>query len=95
MVHELEALYRRRLTQFCRTASLIAGDRELGREAVQEAFATALKERRRFRGEGTLEAWVWRIVINAARDARGSAATCGCCRPGGYCLLHQLRPSSC
>lgn len=70
MVDPLEALYRRRLTQFCRAASLIAGDRDLGREAVQEAFATALRERRRFRGEGTLEAWVWRILINAARDAR-------------------------
>src|SRR5262249_3175823 len=26
--------------------------------------------RRDFRGSGTLEAWVWRIVVNAARDAR-------------------------
>lgn len=70
MVDQLEALYRSRLTQFCRTAAVIAGDAELGREAVQEAFATAVRKRRRFRGEGPLEAWVWRIVINAARDAR-------------------------
>ena len=63
-------LYRRKLTRFCRTAAAIAGDAELGRDAVQEAFALALRKRRRFRGEGSLEAWVWRIVINAALDAR-------------------------
>src|SRR5581483_1006215 len=38
-------------------------------DAVQEAFAKALRKSRRFRGEGNLEAWVWRIVVNAARDA--------------------------
>jgi len=37
---------------------------------VQEAFASAVRKRRTFRGSGTLEAWVWRIVVNAARDAR-------------------------
>jgi DNA-directed RNA polymerase specialized sigma24 family protein len=70
VVDELELLYRRRLTQFCRTAAAIVGDSELGRDAVQEAFALALRKQRRFRGEGSLEAWVWRIVINAALDAR-------------------------
>jgi RNA polymerase sigma-70 factor (ECF subfamily) len=69
MVEELEALYRERLAEFTRAAVAIAGDEESGRDAVQEAFAKALRKRRRFRGEGTLEAWVWRIVLNAARDA--------------------------
>lgn len=27
----------------------------------------ALRHRRRYRGDGTLEAWVWRIVVNEAR----------------------------
>lgn len=70
MVDELEALYRTRLPEFTRTAAAIAGDAESGRDAVQEAFAKALRKRRRFRGDGNLEAWVWRIVVNAARDAR-------------------------
>jgi DNA-directed RNA polymerase specialized sigma24 family protein len=70
VVDELELLYRRKLTQFCRTAASIVGDAELGRDAVQDAFASALRKRRRYRGEGSLEAWVWRIVINAALDAR-------------------------
>jgi RNA polymerase sigma-70 factor (ECF subfamily) len=69
MLEELEALYRERLREFTRTATAIAGDEESGRDAVQEAFAKAVRKRRRFRGEGNLEAWVWRIVVNAARDA--------------------------
>ena len=68
MVEELEALYRERLPEFTRAAAAIAGDPEWGRDAVQDAFAKALRKRRRFRGDGSLEAWVWRIVVNAARD---------------------------
>ncbi len=70
MVDQLEALYRERLQEFRRVAAAIAGDRELGRDAVQDAFAKAVRSSRSFRGSGTLEAWVWRIVVNAARDAR-------------------------
>ena len=70
MLDQLEALYRARLPEFRRVAAAIAGDRELGCDAVQEAFASAVRQRRSFRGSGTLEAWVWRIVVNAARDAR-------------------------
>lgn len=66
---ELEALYRGRLNEFVRAATAIAGDRERGLDAVHDAFASAVRRRHRFRGEGTLEAWVWRIVVNAARDA--------------------------
>jgi len=69
MVEELEALYREQLRDFTRAATAIAGDEESGRDAVQEAFAKALRKRRRFRGDGSLEAWVWRIVVNAAHDA--------------------------
>jgi RNA polymerase sigma-70 factor, ECF subfamily len=70
MIDELEALYRSRVQEFRRVAAAIAGDRELGCDAVQEGFAKALRKRRSHRGSGTLEAWVWRIVVNAARDAR-------------------------
>jgi RNA polymerase sigma-70 factor (ECF subfamily) len=67
---ELETLYRARLPEFRRVASAIAGDRELGADAVQEAFAAAVRQRRSFRRRAPLEAWVWRIVVNKARDAR-------------------------
>jgi RNA polymerase sigma-70 factor (ECF subfamily) len=70
MLDELEALYRDKLNDFVRAATAIAGDREAGRDAVQEAFVKAVRRRRRYRGDGSLEAWVWKIVVNAARDAR-------------------------
>jgi RNA polymerase sigma factor (sigma-70 family) len=66
-VDELEALYSKRFVVFERVAASVTGDSERARDAVQEAFATALHKRRSFRGEGPLEAWVWRIVLNAAR----------------------------
>src|SRR5919107_797083 len=67
LTRELEGLYRVRYPQFLRVATAIAGDEPTGHDAVQEAFARALKSRRTYRAEGTLEAWVWPIVINAAR----------------------------
>jgi RNA polymerase sigma factor (sigma-70 family) len=64
---QLEALYRERFEHFSRVAAAICGDADLGRDAVQAAFATAVRGRRTFRGSGKLEAWVWRIVVNEAR----------------------------
>jgi DNA-directed RNA polymerase specialized sigma24 family protein len=70
MIDDLEELYRTRRPEFCRAAAAIAGDRTLGEDAVQDAFAKAVRKRRSYRGRGSLEAWVWRIVVNAAREAR-------------------------
>jgi RNA polymerase sigma-70 factor (ECF subfamily) len=50
-------------------AQAITGDRERAVEAVQDGFADAIRGREGFRGEGPLEAWVWRAVVNAARKA--------------------------
>ena len=69
MIDDLEELYRAQRPQFCRAAAAIAGDPAMGEDAVQEAFAKAVRKRRSYRGLGSLEAWVWRIVVNAARDA--------------------------
>jgi RNA polymerase sigma factor (sigma-70 family) len=66
---ELEALYRARHGHFVRVARAITGDPERAHEAVQDAFADAIRSRRTFRGDAPLEAWVWRAVINAARKA--------------------------
>jgi RNA polymerase sigma-70 factor (ECF subfamily) len=73
---ELEELYRSRFDVFTRVAASLTGDGERARDAVQEAFATAVRKRGSFRGEGPLEAWVWRIVLNAARSdvRRGNSA---------------------
>ena len=65
---EIEALYRARFHAFVRTAAAVAGDFDSGRDAVQEGFATAVRKRSTYRGQGSLEAWVWPIVLNEARD---------------------------
>src|SRR2546430_12740123 len=70
MVDQLEVLYRSRLPEFRRVAAAIVGDRELGCDAVQEAFANAVRNARSFRGRGTLEAWVWRIVVKDRKSTR-------------------------
>jgi RNA polymerase sigma-70 factor (ECF subfamily) len=76
---ELEELYRSRFDVFARVAASVTGDGERARDAVQEAFATAVRKRGSFRGEGPLEAWVWRIVLNAARsDVRRSIPAVDC-----------------
>jgi len=66
----IESLYRARYRQFLRVATAIVGDEAAGHDAVQDGFALALKECRSFRGDGSLEGWVWRVVFNAALGAR-------------------------
>jgi DNA-directed RNA polymerase specialized sigma24 family protein len=45
------------------------GDREAALDVVQDAFGRAIRRRRTFRGEGPLEAWIWRMVVNVATDS--------------------------
>jgi RNA polymerase sigma-70 factor (ECF subfamily) len=61
-------LYERQFHGFLAGAYAVVGETEAARDVVQEAFARALREQGRFRGEAPLEAWLWRIVINVARD---------------------------
>jgi len=68
-LEEIERLYRARCPYFVQVARGIVGDRERAVEAVQEAFVGLVRDRRSFRGDGPLEAWVWRAVVNAARKA--------------------------
>jgi RNA polymerase sigma factor (sigma-70 family) len=71
---QIEALYRTRLAAFRRVARGILGDDEAARDAVQEAFASAVRNRAAFRGEGAFDGWVWRMVVNAALMNRRAAA---------------------
>jgi RNA polymerase sigma-70 factor, ECF subfamily len=70
---ELEVLYRERFAEFRRVAAAIVGDYEAARDVVQDAFGSAIRRRASFRREGPLEAWVWRTVVNTARDHRRQA----------------------
>jgi RNA polymerase sigma factor (sigma-70 family) len=67
---EIERVYAARYESFCRMASTVTGNAEAARDAVQEGFAKALARRDEFRGEGSLEGWVWHIVLRAALDSR-------------------------
>lgn len=69
-VEALGELYRRSYHRYLRVAEAIAGDVELAHDAVQDAFARAIRGRFEHRGAGSLEGWVWRTVVNTARNAR-------------------------
>jgi RNA polymerase sigma factor (sigma-70 family) len=60
----IEGIYRSQLPEFRRAAAAITGDRELACDAVQDAFVRAVRRQAAFRGEGSLDGWIWRIVIN-------------------------------
>lgn len=66
----LELLYQRRYRSFRNGIVSITGSYERAHDVVQEAFARALRERANFRGEGSLENWVWRIAFRVALDER-------------------------
>jgi RNA polymerase sigma-70 factor (ECF subfamily) len=67
---ELGSLYRDSYHRFVRLAEAITHDPEEARDAVQEGFASALRELGRYEGRGSFEGWVWRCVVNAARMSR-------------------------
>ena len=73
-VAELERVYRAGFARFVRVATAIVGDEQSGADAVHDAFVQAVRKRRSFRGEGPLEAWLWRMVVNAAKKRAGSQA---------------------
>lgn len=67
---QLELLYRSRYGSFRNGLAPLTGGYDRAHDVVQEAFARALRERDRFRGEGSLESWVWRIAFRVALDER-------------------------
>lgn len=66
-VNEIERVYRQRYGAFLRVAVAILRDERLGEEAIHDAFVRALRHRRGFRGRGSLEGWLFRIVVNESR----------------------------
>jgi len=82
-VEALGILYQRRYHRFLRVAEAVVGDPDLAHDVVQDAFARAIRRRFDYRGEGTLEGWVWRTVVNAARNARRD-------RPPAHLPLHDV-----
>jgi RNA polymerase sigma-70 factor (ECF subfamily) len=68
----IEDVYRRRYPRFIRVARAALGDEERARDAVQEAFARAIRSRFDFRGEGSLEGWIWKTLVRLCVDERRS-----------------------
>jgi RNA polymerase sigma factor (sigma-70 family) len=66
-VDAIEAVYRAEAPRLQRLAAAVAGAGAAS-DVVQDAFAIALRRRASWRGDGPLEAWLWRLVLNAARD---------------------------
>jgi RNA polymerase sigma-70 factor, ECF subfamily len=66
-VAELERVYRADFPRFVRVATAISDDEESGADAVHDAFVQAVRARSTYRGDGPLEGWVWRMVVNAAK----------------------------
>jgi DNA-directed RNA polymerase specialized sigma24 family protein len=100
-LEEIEAVYRSRVTAFSRVAAAVAGGEAAGADSVHEAFVKAVRYRRRFRGKGSLEAWLWRIVLNEAKKARRTdrpaipvdeAVSTNGYEPGGLSVLVSRLP---
>ena len=74
VLREIERAYHRDLPRFVRLAHAVIGDRALAEEAVHDAFANAIRSRTSFRGDGSIDAWLWRAVVNASRRVVRDAA---------------------
>ena len=66
----LEQLYRERYARFRDGLATVTGSYDTAHDIVQDAFAHALVKRKGFRGEGSLEGWVWRIAFRFALKER-------------------------
>ena len=84
LVAEIEQIYRGEYRRFLRVALAVLRDEDRAVDAVQEAFATAVQRRSTFRGEGPLEAWIWRLVVNTALKERA--------RPRPLQLVERMPP---
>jgi RNA polymerase sigma factor (sigma-70 family) len=69
---EIERIYRARYGTFLRVAVAVVGDELVAEEAVHDGFVRALRHRGGFGGRGSLEGWLWRIVVNEARRRRAA-----------------------
>jgi DNA-directed RNA polymerase specialized sigma24 family protein len=67
LVTAIEHAYRDGYRRFLSLAVGMLGDIDRGRDAVQEAFARALRSRGDLQRAESLDAWLWHIVVNVCR----------------------------
>lgn len=63
----LAALYRSGYARMVRFAAARLGDIDAAQDAVNDTFVTALRRAGDLRDPGSLEAWLWSILINHTR----------------------------
>ena len=68
-VEAIEELYRSRYASYRGGVAALTGY-DAARDVVQEAFAQALRDRKDYRGEGSLAGWVWQIAFRTALRTR-------------------------
>lgn len=66
----IEAVYRGQYASFVRLGYALLGSADLAREAVQETFVIGLRQRGSFRGQGSLEGWLWKTMVNVCRQEK-------------------------
>ncbi len=69
----VERVYRDRYPEFLRVCVALTGSVEAGHDAVQEGFARGLRSLPPGLAPDAVEAWLWRVATNAARDQRRRA----------------------
>lgn len=82
-IERIGELYERGYHAYLRVAEAITGEVDRAHDAVQDAFARAIKGRAGYRGTGSLEGWLWRTVVNTARNTRRDV-------PPAHLPLHEL-----
>jgi RNA polymerase sigma factor (sigma-70 family) len=73
-LEEIERIYRERFAEYLQLAATVSGDRDGAWDVVQTAFANAVANRQRFRGDAPVEAWLRRAVVRTALNRRRSSA---------------------
>jgi len=69
-VNAFEVLVEKHQKKMINIAYRMVGDYEAACDVVQEAFLSAYRAIRKFRGEATFSTWLYRIVINASKNRR-------------------------
>jgi RNA polymerase sigma-70 factor (ECF subfamily) len=75
LAQQIEDLYRDRFGAFRAMAAALTGGWDTAFDAVQEGFARAYARRSTYRGDGSVDAWVWRIVLRTASEQRRQRGT--------------------
>ena len=75
-ISAIELVYDRGYRRFLHLAEAMVHDEETAHDVVQDGFAHAIRGRHDFRGDGSVEGWLWRIIVNTARSALRDRPSC-------------------